>query len=331
MFNARRESVADKPAFARLLARRRCVCVVDGYFEFRETTVASGRMRKLPVFVRRSDGQPMLLAAVFDTWRPSAEQRAELRARDASRRAALGPLARAFSAGDSVGDELAPVAADGTADGGAGASAKDAGDDAEVHSFSILTTQSAKSIAWLHDREPVILASRAAAAAWLDSSRSVADLAARDPGLFAPLGDGDEKLAWHYCDARGCDQGYQQRDVCNVVDPMAGVRTVKDMFAAAAASPLRGHAGGGVGASGAASASASARGSEGAPSPGSAKRAREPEAELVDLSSVPAAAAADGGDSDEVKFVGHASPPRRAAPKQRRLEAFFARPSETRP
>jgi putative SOS response-associated peptidase YedK len=312
MFNARRESVADKPAFARLLARRRCVCIVDGFYEFKETMCSSGRVRKLPVFVRRADGQPMLLAGVFDTWRPSAEQRAELNDRDAARRAALGPLARAFSAGDSVGDELAPAAAD----GGADAAAEDAGDEAEVHSFAILTTQSANSIAWLHDREPVILATRAAAAAWLDSSRSLADLAARDPGVIAPLGDGDDKLAWHYCDARGCDQGYQQRDVCNVVDPMAGVRTVSSMFAAAVASPSRGSAG-------------SAAGAGSAPSPGSAKRAREePDVEVVDLSSAPvvAPAADGGGDSDDVKIVGHASPPRRAAPKQRRLEAFFTRP-----
>src|SRR5699024_3171423 len=34
MINARSESVADKPAFAKSLATRRCVVVADGYYEW---------------------------------------------------------------------------------------------------------------------------------------------------------------------------------------------------------------------------------------------------------------------------------------------------------
>jgi putative SOS response-associated peptidase YedK len=34
MFNARSESVAEKPAFSRLLPGRRCVVLVEGFYEW---------------------------------------------------------------------------------------------------------------------------------------------------------------------------------------------------------------------------------------------------------------------------------------------------------
>jgi hypothetical protein len=47
-----------------------------------------------------------------------------------------------------------------------------------MYTFSVLTRDADASIAWLHDRQPVLLQSDDAAAAWLDPTSSRADLQA---------------------------------------------------------------------------------------------------------------------------------------------------------
>ena len=61
--NARSESVGAKPMFRKLIATRRCVIPVDGFYEWQVT--ASG---KLPHYIRLADEAPMLLAGLWDRW-----------------------------------------------------------------------------------------------------------------------------------------------------------------------------------------------------------------------------------------------------------------------
>lgn len=62
--NARVESVLDKAMFAESLARRRCLVVVDGFYEWRRPAGAP----KQPYFLDRADGseEPFALAGVWD-------------------------------------------------------------------------------------------------------------------------------------------------------------------------------------------------------------------------------------------------------------------------
>ena len=62
--NARYETVGSRPMFRELIARRRCVVPVDGFYEWQKTS--GGR---LPYYIRMADDAPMLLAGLWDRWR----------------------------------------------------------------------------------------------------------------------------------------------------------------------------------------------------------------------------------------------------------------------
>jgi len=62
--NARAETAATRPMFRQLMAMRRCVIPVDGFYEWQATP--SG---KQPHYVRLADGAPMLLAGLWDRWK----------------------------------------------------------------------------------------------------------------------------------------------------------------------------------------------------------------------------------------------------------------------
>lgn len=61
--NARAETVASRPMFRNLIAMRRCLIPVDGFYEWQMTP--SG---KVPHYVRLADGAPMLLGGLWDRW-----------------------------------------------------------------------------------------------------------------------------------------------------------------------------------------------------------------------------------------------------------------------
>ncbi len=62
--NARIESVAERPMFRDAWRRgQRGLVPADGFYEWREENG-----RKQPWFIRRRDGAPLLLAALWDTW-----------------------------------------------------------------------------------------------------------------------------------------------------------------------------------------------------------------------------------------------------------------------
>ena len=64
--NARMETVATLPAYRAAFARRRCLVVLDGFYEW---TAASGAGRtKQPFLFEKADGSPFALAGVWERW-----------------------------------------------------------------------------------------------------------------------------------------------------------------------------------------------------------------------------------------------------------------------
>ncbi len=63
-FNARCESVRDSAIYRDAFRRRRCVVPVAGYYEWSDT-----RLGRLPHYVHRADGAPLLLGGVWERWR----------------------------------------------------------------------------------------------------------------------------------------------------------------------------------------------------------------------------------------------------------------------
>jgi len=66
-FNARAETVAEKPFFRDAFRRSRCLLPASGYYEWLET--GDG---KQPYYFSRRDGQPLTFAGVYDTWHERA-------------------------------------------------------------------------------------------------------------------------------------------------------------------------------------------------------------------------------------------------------------------
>jgi putative SOS response-associated peptidase YedK len=69
MINARMESVAEKPAFKRAFAKRRCLLPADGYFEW----YGEIKGKKQPFFIRPSDGRPLAMAGLYELWRDKSK------------------------------------------------------------------------------------------------------------------------------------------------------------------------------------------------------------------------------------------------------------------
>jgi putative SOS response-associated peptidase YedK len=70
MINARAETLAEKPAFRRAFAKRRCLLPADGYYEWQQQDGA-----KQPVYITRADGRPLALAGLYELWRDPAVAR----------------------------------------------------------------------------------------------------------------------------------------------------------------------------------------------------------------------------------------------------------------
>lgn len=68
MINARAETVAEKPAFRRAFARRRCLLPADGYYEWQKLPGAA----KQPVYISPKDGRPLAFAGLYEIWRDPA-------------------------------------------------------------------------------------------------------------------------------------------------------------------------------------------------------------------------------------------------------------------
>ena len=75
MINARAETVAEKPAFRRAFAKRRCLVPADGYFEWYLPTEPdapvgkTGKPIKQPFFIHPADGSSRAMAGLYEWWR----------------------------------------------------------------------------------------------------------------------------------------------------------------------------------------------------------------------------------------------------------------------
>ncbi len=64
LINARSETVADKPAFRAAVRERRCLVPATGFYEWDRSDTG----KPLPWFVTRTDGAPMVFAALWQDW-----------------------------------------------------------------------------------------------------------------------------------------------------------------------------------------------------------------------------------------------------------------------
>lgn len=65
LFNARIETVVDKPVFRDAIRRRRCVLPADGWYEW--ARYADGR--RIPHYLSAADGDLLGLAGIWEEWR----------------------------------------------------------------------------------------------------------------------------------------------------------------------------------------------------------------------------------------------------------------------
>ena len=74
MINARAETLAEKPAFKRAYAKRRCLLPADGYYEWYATSQLGprGKPIKQPFYITPSDGGVLAMAGLYEIWRDKA-------------------------------------------------------------------------------------------------------------------------------------------------------------------------------------------------------------------------------------------------------------------
>jgi putative SOS response-associated peptidase YedK len=68
MINARVETVAEKPAFRKAFASRRCLLPADGYYEWYQQA-ADRKPAKQPYFIHPGDGGVMAMAGLYEFWK----------------------------------------------------------------------------------------------------------------------------------------------------------------------------------------------------------------------------------------------------------------------
>ena len=64
LINARAETVAEKPAFRSACRERRCLIPMSGFYEWTKDEAGN----RLPWYITRSDGEPMVMAGVWQVW-----------------------------------------------------------------------------------------------------------------------------------------------------------------------------------------------------------------------------------------------------------------------
>lgn len=66
LFNARAETLTERPAFRALIARHRCIVPASGFYEWRADP--AGQRGKQPLYIHRADGKPLALAGLWTVW-----------------------------------------------------------------------------------------------------------------------------------------------------------------------------------------------------------------------------------------------------------------------
>ena len=67
LINARAETVTERPSFRTALARRRCLVIADGFYEWQR----AGNARR-PMRIAMKSGEPFAFAGLWDSWRDPA-------------------------------------------------------------------------------------------------------------------------------------------------------------------------------------------------------------------------------------------------------------------
>ena len=63
MFNARAETLPERPAYRNLVARHRCVIPASGFYEWHSTGTG-----KQPLYIHPANGSPLVLAGLWTVW-----------------------------------------------------------------------------------------------------------------------------------------------------------------------------------------------------------------------------------------------------------------------
>lgn len=71
MSNARAETLKVKRSYKDLIPSKRCVVVIEGYFEWECSTPSPGVQAKQPFFFQRPDRKLLALAGLYDCWKDS--------------------------------------------------------------------------------------------------------------------------------------------------------------------------------------------------------------------------------------------------------------------
>ncbi len=67
-FNARAETIFEKPSFKHSIMNKRCIVLADGFFEWREVEV-----KKIPYYIRLTDHRAFAIAGIWDSWHNKAK------------------------------------------------------------------------------------------------------------------------------------------------------------------------------------------------------------------------------------------------------------------
>ena len=72
MINARSEGIEDKPSFRKPIRERRCLVLADSFYEWQR----SGG-KKTPHRIKPADGNLLVMAGIWESWRPKDDPEAE--------------------------------------------------------------------------------------------------------------------------------------------------------------------------------------------------------------------------------------------------------------
>jgi putative SOS response-associated peptidase YedK len=175
LFNARIETITQRPAFRDAARRRRCLVVVDGFYEWAPDPLSPKR-QKTKLYIGRADGGPVLLAAL---WEPRPVPRDAVHNPGGSAMVQLGVHE------DGGGERIVAgshVSGQATRPSGLSRAVR----WPSTPTCTIITMPAAPALAGIHDRMPAIVAEERANQ-WLEGRT---DPHAALGAALAPLDDG---------------------------------------------------------------------------------------------------------------------------------------------
>ncbi|GAA3177730.1 hypothetical protein GCM10020255_069890 [Rhodococcus baikonurensis] len=69
LFNARADSLAEKPAFRTAFKFKRCLVPMDGWYEWQTEATGGKKAAKIPYYMHPDDGSRLFMAGVWSAWR----------------------------------------------------------------------------------------------------------------------------------------------------------------------------------------------------------------------------------------------------------------------